>query len=186
MTEQQNDAGPQDSGAQEPQAGPEHDGKDQAADQAAPGDGQPGEDQAGGKELRGAYRAERKQRIELQKQLAELQRKSMSDSERAIAEAREQGRTEARAEAARRIAAAEFRSAANGKLADPDAALELLDLGRLVGDDGEPDPDAIKAVIERLAPATAAPGQQPRVPAGPRDTQPETDFIRARLAAQRG
>lgn len=166
---------------QEPGEGTEEaQGQQQGAgDDAA---GHEPEGQADDKELRGAYRAERKQRLELQKQLAELQRKNMSESERALAEAREAGRSEAQAEAARRIAAAEFRSAANGKLADPDAALELLDLGRLVGDDGEPDQAAIRAAIERLAPAAPAEPRQPKVPGGPRDTPPETDFIRSRLA----
>lgn len=181
MTDQQNtgDTGPD----------PEPQQDDDA--QQEPGtdvqDQDPGQDGAGGtdeaKELRATIASMRKERVALQKQVDELQRQNMSDADKAIAEAREQGRTEARTEAAKRIAAAEFRTAAAGKLADPDAALELLDLGRLVGDDGEPDRDAIKDLIGKLAPASAPPA--PRVPAGPRDTQPETDFIRARLAGRR-
>jgi hypothetical protein len=170
----------------------QHDGTEPAADDsgqqpAATGDGAQQQRDDGrpddAKELRTTLAAERKARVGLEKQLAELQKKSMSDADKAIADAREEGRTEARTEASRRIAAVEFRAAAHGKLADPDAALELLDLGRLVGDDGEPDRDAIKAVIDRLAPVSAP---SPKVPSGPRDTVPDTDFIRASLAARRG
>ncbi|MCL2585995.1 MAG: hypothetical protein FWE35_26470 [Streptosporangiales bacterium] len=183
MTDQQNTGGT--GPDQEPQQDP-----GQQDDDAQQDPGTDAQDQTGDKppddvkELRAALASMRKERVALQRQLDDLQRQSMSDAEKAIAEAREQGRTEAATEAGKRIAAAEFRTAAAGKLSDPDAALEMLDLSRFIGDDGEPDRDAIKQAVERLTPA-AAPAS-PKVPAGPRDTQPETDFIRSRLAGRRG
>jgi hypothetical protein len=102
----------------------------------------------------------------------------------AIAAAREQGRAEAAREAALRLAAAEFRAAAAGRLANPDAALGVLDLAKLVKD-GEPDKDAIAALVDQLAAIPpAAPG---RVPPGPRSTGPANggggDWVREGAAA---
>jgi hypothetical protein len=100
----------------------------------------------------------------------------------AIAAAREQGRAEAAREAALRLAAAEFRAAAAGRLANPDAALGVLDLAKLVKD-GEPDKDAIGAVVDQLAAIPPTPG---RVPAGPRSPGPGNgggDWVREGAAA---
>jgi 2-oxoglutarate dehydrogenase E2 component (dihydrolipoamide succinyltransferase) len=105
--------------------------------------------------------------------------------EQAIAAARAEGRAEAQAAAARTLAAAEFRFAAAGRIADPDAALAALDLAKLVGQDGEPDQAAIAALVESLAgPAqTAAPGGL--IPAGPRaPVGAGGDWVRAGHAAR--
>jgi hypothetical protein len=101
----------------------------------------------------------------------------------AIAAAREQGRAEAAREAGLRLAAAEFRAAAAGRIANPDAALGVLDMSKLVTD-GEPDKDAIAALVDQLAAIPpAAPG---RVPAGPRSAGPANgggDWVREGAAA---
>jgi len=123
---------------------------------------------------------ERKARRKAETELAKVQQQTMTDAEKAIADAREEGRASAAAEAAGRLAAAEFRAAAVGKLADPDAALEVLDLAKLVGEDGEPDRKAIAAVVDRLAQTPPANGGG-RVPAGPRQPQQQEDFIRGVL-----
>lgn len=109
--------------------------------------------------------AERKARVKAEADLAKLQRDGMSEHDRAVNEAREQGRAEAAAEHARALAAAEFRAQAAGKIADPDAALELLDLAKLVKD-GKPDTAAIAAAVGRLAAVPPPPG---RIPPGPRE-----------------
>ncbi len=132
-------------------------------------------------ELQSALGDERKQRRELQTRLDKLERQHMSDTEKAIAEAKEQGRAEAVLTAGKRLAAAEFRAAAAGKIADPVAALEVLDLSKFVGDDGEPDSKAIAGVVERLAAALPAPPPGGKIPAGARTSEPDSDFIRNAL-----
>ena len=100
----------------------------------------------------------------------------MTAEQKALADAKAEGRAEAAAEHARELAAAQFRAAAAGKIADPDAALELLDLAKLVKD-GKPDQAAITAAVERLAAVPPPPGS---VPPGPRSPGPaaEPDFFR--------
>jgi hypothetical protein len=105
----------------------------------------------------------------------------MTDAERALAKAREDGAAEARKAAGSALAAAEFRAAAVGVLADPDAALEALDLGRFVNDDGEVDRKKIADLVKRLA--TAAGGG--KIPAGSRGAPPDNDFLRAALRSGR-
>jgi hypothetical protein len=115
-------------------------------------------------ELRRSLDAERTARQKAETALTKLQQQGMTDAEKAIAEARAEGKAEAAADHARALAAAEFRAQAAGKIAEPDAALELLDLAKLVKD-GKPDKDAISAAVTRLAAVPPAPGH---VPSGPR------------------
>jgi hypothetical protein len=100
----------------------------------------------------------------------------------AIAAAREQGRAEAAREAALRLAAAEFRAAATGRLANPDAALGVLDLSKLVKD-GEPDKAAIGEVVDQLAAVPPPPGHVPAGPRSPGNDGGGGDWVRAGAAA---
>lgn len=91
----------------------------------------------------------------LQKEHEELRAANQTDAERALEEARAEGRQAAldeaadlRATAHRRILEAEVIRAAAGKLADPADAVRLLDLE--VPDDGEVDTEAIEAAIAEL------------------------------------
>lgn len=107
---------------------------------------------------RRALDAERKARREADKQLkaatAELEKlrqQTMTDTERAIAEAKAQGRQEALIEATGRLVRAEVRAAAGGKLADPDDAAMLLgDLSEFVSSNGDVDSKAISKAIDEL------------------------------------
>lgn len=86
----------------------------------------------------------------------DLKRKAaaaMTENEKAIAEAEQRGRSAALAAAGTRLAKAEFRASAAGKVpADAlDGFLEYADLKRFVDDDGEPDTKAIAAAIKKLA-----------------------------------
>lgn len=137
---------------------------------------QPGGEPAGDiRRLARALEEERARHRETQQALSALQDQHMSAQDRAVAEAKAQGRAEAAAEAALKLAAAEFRFAAAGRIADPAAALDLIDVSKLLNADGEPDAEMIAAVIDRLAPPAAPPGAAlgGRVPAGPR--QPAGD-----------
>ena len=149
-----------DSSGQPPPSG------DQGSQDGGKGDG--GKKQTS-EELLAALEAERRYHKETQGKLVKLEKERMSETEKAIAEAKKAGHDEAILVAGKRLAAAEFRAAAAGRLTDPSATLELLDLSKYVGDDGEPDTKAIAAVVEKLA-AGLAPATPPngRVPAGPR------------------
>ncbi len=91
--------------------------------------------------------------------LAELEQASQSETERAVAKARQEADQSARAEErgtwAQRLAAAQFVALAarrNAKF-DAQAVLDDLNLARYVGDDGEPDDKALDGVVDRLVPA---------------------------------
>ena len=90
----------------------------------------------------------------------------MSDQEKAIAKAREEGKAEAAHAAALVVAAAEFRVQANGKIADPEAALAVIDMAKLLDDKDRPDKAAIGKLVGQLAAVPPGPGH---VPAGPRE-----------------
>lgn len=116
----------------------------------------------------------RREASERDTELAKLRKQGMSEQERLVAEAREQGKAEAAAEHARQLAAAEFRAQAAGRLADAEAALAVLDLAKLLGKDGQPDKAAIAKLVEQLAvlpppPGKVPPGPMPSAPDGQRD-----------------
>jgi hypothetical protein len=141
----------------------------------APANGPPAPDQPGPEAL-AALAAERQRVRDLEAELRQLREQGMSDAEKAVAKAKEEGRAEAAHEAALRLAAAEFRAQAAGRLADPEAALAVLDLGKLLKDN-EPDKKAIGKLVEQLAVVPPAPGH---IPTGPRPgTDPgDTDWLR--------
>lgn len=117
------------------------------------------------------------------KALEKQQRDSMTDADKAVAEAKAAGRSEAATEFGKRLARTEFDALAGRRNADFDtaSALEYIDLSRFVGEDGEPDTKAIKAAVERLVPTpTAGPPSfdgGARTPAGA--TKGMNDFIRS-------
>ena len=96
---------------------------------------------------------------------------SLTEAERQIEEAKAVARSEAVTEFGKRLARTEFDAIAGRRNPDFDtvSALEWVDLARFVGDDGEPDTDAIKAAVERLVPAPAegsSPGPRPDLSQG--------------------
>jgi len=112
-----------------------------------------------------ALAEERRLRAEDRRALDQLKRDGMSEQEKAIAKAREEGKAEAAQGHAEELAAAEFRAQAAGRISNPDAALAVLDLAKLVKD-GKPDKTAIGKLVDQLAVVPPPPG---KVPAGPRD-----------------
>lgn len=107
----------------------------------------------------------------------EKQRKSaMTDAERAIEEAKQSARAEATSAFGQRLARTEFDALAGRRNPEFDtaSALEYVDLGKFVGDDGEPDKKAIQAAVERLVPPPA--NQPPSFDGGSRQTPPASDF----------
>jgi hypothetical protein len=85
-------------------------------------------------------------------------RAGMAEDQRKLVEAEEKGRAEVRAEYGKRLARTVFEAEAARRNATFDAAkaLRYVDLGGMVGDDGEPDPKAIAAAVADLVPEPAA------------------------------
>jgi hypothetical protein len=123
--------------------------------------GTPGKDEAwengDGKGSKTAVLAElaelRRARKVAEKQLAELKQASMSEQERAVAEAEQRGSANTAAAYGGRLARAELRAAAAGRVAPEtlDGFLEYADLTKFVGEDGEPNSKAIAAAVQKLA-----------------------------------
>lgn len=74
----------------------------------------------------------------------------MSADEKAVAEAKAEGRKEAAKASGERLAKAELRSAlATAGVTDPGDVIEDWDMRRFVDDDGEPNDDAIAKAVKR-------------------------------------
>ncbi len=97
------------------------------------------------------------------KELETLRQQTMSDTEKAI----EQAKAETRALVMRELGAERvddaLRLAIAGRDIDPDALLDGLDRGRFLTEDGQPDRDALTAWVDRIAP----PQPEPVAPAHP-------------------
>lgn len=107
------------------------------------------------------------------RELDALRRQSMSDTERAVAEAVSTARAEMAAAYGGRLVEAQVRAAAAGRPVDADALLDGLDRKRFLGDDGEPDTKAIAAWLDKVVPRSTEPvpldlgqGQRPTGPTG--------------------
>ncbi len=101
------------------------------------------------------------------KDLDELKRSSMSDTERAVAEAREAGRAEALATIAGKLVAAEIRAQAAGRLTDAQLGVLLddLKLDVYVDESGDVDTKRIAKLVDAVAPPAAP--TNPSTPAAP-------------------
>lgn len=86
------------------------------------------------------------------KELETLRTAAMTDQEKAVKEAEERGRTAGQAAASTRLAAAEFKAVAAGRLdkAVLEEFLDGRDMARFLDDKGEPDVKAIEAAVTRL------------------------------------
>lgn len=150
----------------------------------APKDDAPatGEDALGdaGKKALDAMKAERneatKRAKQLERELAQVRQASMTDAEKAVAEAEARGRSQAVADYGKRLVRSEFAAEAARRNPEFDTAtvLDFLDLSRLVGDDGEPDTKAIRAAVERVVPGATRPGGD--VGQGPRGNEQPQDM----------
>lgn len=87
-------------------------------------------------------------------ELEKLRVSSMNDQERAVAEAKLAGRNEALAEAGGKVAAAEIRAAAAGRMESTqvEVLLQSLDLRAFLDDDGEVDRTKVSSFVDGIAP----------------------------------
>lgn len=100
-----------------------------------------------------ALQEERRARKAAETELAKLRAAAMTEQEKAIAEAKTAALAEANKAASPRLVRAELRAAAAEAGVPKDALdgfLEYADLGRFLGDDGEPDSKAIASAVKRL------------------------------------
>lgn len=120
------------------------------------------------------------------KELEKLRAASMTETERAVDEARKATRAEVLREVGAERAADAMRLAAAGRPIDIEGALEGLALDRFLTDDGLPDVKRIQAFVDRIAPPQEAPDpRNVRVPLGVRDASNPTSDAGAEFAAFR-
>lgn len=95
------------------------------------------------------------------KELEQLRQSSMSDQEKAVAQAKIEGRAEALREAAGKVAEAELRAAATGRLTEQQLSslLDGVDVGRFIDETGDVDRDKVTKFVDGIAPKpTETPG----------------------------
>ena len=123
----------------------------------------------------------------LEKQIEELKAASLSESEKAVAEAYSKGKAEGTTAGAVRLARAELTAAAATAGVDLSADLEVIDLNRFVTEDGEPDADMIgKYVTAKAASAAPATPAIPSFDGGVRTTAPKSQGPAQDFAAALG
>lgn len=93
-----------------------------------------------------------KENADAARELERIKAETMTETEKAVKAAREEGRVEARRETSTKLVAAEFRVVLAGRGVDADALLEGVDMSRFLTVDGDPDGAAIGAWVERIAP----------------------------------
>lgn len=138
-----------------PATGADQDGTDTAGAGADAGDAgaQGGSDGGLAEAGRRALAEERRARKAAEAELAKVRKASMTEQERAVADAKASGAAEASKASAPALVRAELRAAAAEAGVPRDALvgfLEYADLSRFVSDSGEVDDKAISAAVKRL------------------------------------
>ncbi len=108
-----------------------------------------------GTDWKAEARKHEQQKKRLQREMDDLKKSTMSDSEKLVAEAEKRGRMAAVAESAQIVAAARIEAALTGIVADPAEIVSELNLAKYVTDDGDVDTAAVaalKAKFSALAP----------------------------------
>lgn len=136
----------------------DQDGDDDAgkSDKDGDGDGDDGTDWKAEAEKWKAQSRKHEQRAKdnaaAAKERDKLKREGMSDVDKRVDEAVAAARAEERTKAGERVARSAFLAAAKGRLADPSAVADDVNLRKYVNDDGEVDDEAIGELVDRLAP----------------------------------
>lgn len=128
-----------------------------------------------------ALAEERRARKAAEKELETLRKTTMTEQERAIAEAKTAAQAEATRAAGPRLVRAELRAAAAEAGLPKDALdgfLEYADLSRFLTDDGEPDSKTIAAAVKRLGGANGGASYDGGARGGAARPQTMSDLIR--------
>ncbi len=138
---------------------------------------QPAEDTTDWKALARKWEQRAKENNQKASEYEKQRKAAMTEAERTAAEAEERGRTAATQEFGKRLARTEFDALAGRRNADFNTAeiFDWLDVGKFVGEDGEPDAKAIKAAVERLVPAP--PSGPPSYDGGARTAAPAAESM---------
>ena len=109
------------------------------------------------KELRAEIAKYRTRAKTAEGEIENVRQTSMTEAERAIAEAEQRGRTAVLADFGQKLARSAFVAEAARRNPGFDAAavLDDLNIARYVGEDGEPDSKSIAAAVARLVPEPA-------------------------------
>lgn len=142
-------------------------------------DGKGGDDKLGdaGKRALDAERAQRKaaekRARDAEKRAQDLEDANKSEQEKAVDAARNEGKAEATREANTKVARAEFRAAAKGRMTSEqlDALLEDLDLTKFLDENGEVDVKRIETKVDLIAPEGAGDKKTPPFNGGARKTK---------------
>lgn len=111
------------------------------------------------------------------KELEEIKKSQLSDTERLIAETKEQTALSVRREFAGKLVDAELKSQLNGRLLDAGALLSF-DKSSFIDDDGNPNTEAIQSWVEAHSKTTDTPA--PDLGQGTRGNNPSKAQIRSR------
>ena len=111
------------------------------------------------------------------KELEEIKKSQLSDTERLIAETKEQTALSVRREFAGKLVDAELKSQLNGRLLDAGALLSF-DKSSFIDDDGNPNTEAIQSWVEAHSKTTETPA--PDLGQGTRGNNPSKAQIRSR------
>lgn len=98
------------------------------------------------KSLARKHETNAKSNADAARRLAELEAANQTETEKAVSEAEQRGRSAALADFGQRIAAAEIKAALTGVVPDPSAIVEDLNLGKYVTDTGDVDQEAVTAL----------------------------------------
>ncbi|MFE5332945.1 hypothetical protein ACFRCG_41835 [Embleya sp. NPDC056575] len=132
------------------------------------------------------HEARSKENADAARERDELRKQSLSDTERAVEEAKAAGRSEAtttfRSKIGRHAIAA---AAAEARVVVPAAALDLMDLSSLTDDQGEVDADKVAALVTGFAPATQQQDERRHVTAGQGPRSSSRDRSTGSVAAGR-
>lgn len=125
---------------------------------------------------------------EHQKELDKLKRAGLPDDEKALAERDDRVRHEERSKLAPTLGRAAFATAAAGKVASVEDALDLIDPARFVREDGTVDDEKVQAAVAKFAKLggksedDGTGGKAPAVERGPRNGAKPTQLTKADLA----
>jgi hypothetical protein len=119
------------------------------------------------KALAQKHEARARANAEAAKRLEALERESMDETDKAVAQARAEERDRVRREYASRLVDSELRAAAAGRPVDADALLDGVDRAHFVTDELEPDREAIVAWLDRVAPVPPPPPEGDERPSQP-------------------
>lgn len=121
---------------------------------------------------------ERSERKRLTREIENLRKQSMTDAEKAVAEAEERGKAAGRSEGNQRVVRSEFAAAAARRNPEFDAskALNFVDVAKFLDESGELDLKALASAVDQLVPEASSPRPRGDVGQGPRQNSKDAVF----------